>query len=240
MFLATWETYEVALNKRGSELYQEDFEANIERHLMLNPSKFISLYIGMCNNSYITEYYPLGNVNNFENLLTDKLSYMNNAETRFSLCIDYVQILNFLHNHPRGTFLTCDSNSVRKIGLQYLLTNDFHLVLNDLDSIPLCNKSGIVCGHRQLRGDLIAPEQIWQFRDKPFNAELMPPYDEKIDIWRIPDVCEYFLSELSDILRFSLIGIHKKCKLPDPALRPSAAEVLDKYLNIFNEVVAHL
>ncbi len=35
---------------------------------------------------------------------------------------------------------------------------------------------------------MIAPEQEWPHPDLPFNDTAMPGYDEKIDIWRLPEM----------------------------------------------------
>ncbi|CAM1322112.1 POMK (predicted) [Pycnogonum litorale] len=232
-YLAKWNDYNVVINVEKTKMYRNDFLSNIERHRVLNPSSYISQFLGWCNHTYLVEYYPLGASINIHNYLADALPSQNTIDRRFTLCIDYVKILAHLHNHRNGPFVFCDSNHVHKINLQLLLTNDLHLVLNDLDALPVNNGNGIICGQRQLDGDLLAPEQLWPYENKTFDIKLMPSYTEKIDIWKIPDVCDYFLEELNaDSLRFSLIRINERCKARKPSLRPSADIVLKEYLEI--------
>lgn len=140
-----------------------------------------------------------------------------------------------------GTRVMCDSNDVTKTLQQFLLTDDFQLVLNDLDALPRVNKSAgqlIKCGHRELFGDFVAPEQLWPYPERDFDDHTMPPYDEKTDIWKIPDVCEALLGRGiigTDPIRFKLFRIDQACKNTDPAKRPNATQVLDEYLKAQEE-----
>ena len=74
------------------------------------------------------------------------------------------------------------------------MTADLRLVLNDVDAIPEADSSrglAVKCGHREIhRSPFIAPEQLWPWPDRPFRDEDMPGYDEKIDIWRIPQTLQ--------------------------------------------------
>ena len=65
----------------------------------------------------------------------------------------------------------------------------------------------------------------------------MPPYDEKTDIWKIPDVCENLIGSVSgsDPLRFKLFKINQSCKQTKASDRPTAAEVLSEYRRIQEE-----
>lgn len=132
----------------------------------------------------------------------------------------------------------CDSNDITKTLSQYLVTDDFHLVVNDLDALPEVKVDDgelIKCGHRELFGDFVAPEQLWPYGDShPFNDEEMPPYDERIDIWRIPNVVDKLLGRVdnSNNVRRLLLGIHESCKQEDPDERPTAKEVFEIYLSV--------
>ena len=150
----------------------------------------------------------------------------------------YVEILKNLHNSPIGTRVLCDSNDLIKTLSQFLLTMDFRLIVNDLDALPLVNATAnvkIKCGHREIHGDFAAPEQLWPYEDQPFDDARMPSYDEKVDIWKIPDICQHFLSSHSEgrVLLFHLFKIHKKCKLENPSMRPSADQVLEQYKQVW-------
>ena len=185
----------------------------------------------------VTGYYKHGSADTLDELLErPELGHFNTLETRFQLGIDYVKILQFLHNSPLGVRVMCDSNDITKTLSQYLITNDFHLVVNDLDVLPEVKADEgelIKCGHRELYGDFVAPEQLWPY-SSPFDDEEMLPYDEKIDIWRIPNVVDKLLGRVhnSNYVRRLLIEIHESCKQEDPEERPSATEVLEVFLNV--------
>jgi len=186
----------------------------------------------------VTKYHPYGSAEDLDALLqkTELIKY-DSIETRFQLSIDYVSILNFLHNSPLGTRVMCDSNDIEKALSQYLITNEFHLVLNDVDALPqVMHQQGqlVKCGHREITGSFVAPEQLWPFKDKEFNNDDMPGYDEKIDIYRIPAVVDRLLSRVpkSNYVRRQLLHLHEQCRQQDPKLRPSAAEVLVEYQKV--------
>lgn len=187
----------------------------------------------------VTGYHKHGSADRLDELLErPELSQFNTLETRFQLCIDYVKILQFLHNSPLGVRVMCDTNDLTKTLSQYLITNDFQLVVNDLDALPevKAEKGELIkCGHRELFSDFVAPEQLWPYGDsRPFNDEEMPSYDEMIDIWRIPNVVDKLLGRVhnSNYARRLLLGIHESCKQEDPEERPSATEVLEVFLNV--------
>lgn len=191
--------------------------------------------IGYCSNTFITEYHRLKSADNANEILKrEEYVKYDTLPTRFSLAIKYAHILNFLHTSPIGTRVMCDSNDLQKTLNQYLITADLDLVVNDLDALPLVNHSTntlIKCGHKQLFGNFVAPEQLWPHEDEEYFDEKMPLYDEKIDIWKIPDVFDFLINDVngSDSLRFSLFDLHKKCKSSDPKERPTAAEILEVY-----------
>lgn len=83
------------------------------------------------------------------------------------MCINYVQVLHFLHNSPVGVLMMCDSNSVHKSLTQFLLTEDLRLVLNDVDCVLKVDPhNGVVCNvNRHIEGTLLAPEQIWPHKN---------------------------------------------------------------------------
>ena len=128
----------------------------------------------------------------------------------------------------------CDSNDLEKTLSQFLITDDFHLVLADVDALPLVDKAArilIKCGHRQLFGTFVAPEQLWPFQDVEFQDEKMLEYDEKTDIWKIPDVVYHLLgnSVTADQLKFRLFNILKQCKSRKPNERPSVSEIVSLF-----------
>uniref|UniRef100_A0A8D2IX02 Protein O-mannose kinase n=1 Tax=Varanus komodoensis TaxID=61221 RepID=A0A8D2IX02_VARKO len=244
VFLSEWKENKVALSQLTKPQLEEDFIHGLQMLKSLQ-SKYVVKLFGYCEEEFmvLTEYHPFGSLNNLNDILNlPKYKNSNTWYNRFLLAIDYVSIIHYLHNSPLGTFVMCDSSDLDKVLSQYLLTSSFHVVVNDLDALPLVNKSAgqlIKCGHQELQGNFVAPEQLWPYgKTTPFADSLMPPYDEMTDIWKIPDVSNFLLGEVdgSDLVRFHLFDIHVACK-KSPAERPSAQMVLDTYRKILASLV---
>nr|XP_006125421.1 protein O-mannose kinase [Pelodiscus sinensis]XP_025041575.1 protein O-mannose kinase [Pelodiscus sinensis] len=240
VFLSEWKEKKVSLSQLTNSELKEDFLHGLKMLKSLQ-SKYVVKLLGYCEQKFtvLTEYHPLGSLKNLNEVLDlPKYKGVNTWHRRFRLAIDYVSTIHYLHNSPLGTLVMCDSNDLDKVLSQYLLTSDFHVVVNDLDALPLVNRSAgrlVKCGHRELQGEFVAPEQLWPYGEKvPFEDDLMPPYDEKTDIWKIPDVSNFFLGHVegSDIVRFHLFDIHAACKKKNPAERPSAELVMNTYRNV--------
>ncbi|XP_047627709.1 protein O-mannose kinase [Phacochoerus africanus] len=242
VFLSEWKERKVALSRLTRLEMKDDFLHGL-RMLKSLQSKHVVTLLGFCedDSTILTEYHPLGSLSNLEEALSlPRYQSINTWQHRLQLALDYVGIINFLHNSPLGTLVMCDSSDLPKTLSQYLLTANFSIVLNDLDALPLVNHSSgalVKCGHRELQGDFVAPEQLWPYgEDVPFQDDLMPVYDEKIDIWKIPDVSSFLLGHVegSDMVRFHLFDIHKACKSQTPAERPTTQDILDTYQNVLN------
>ncbi|XP_041826676.1 protein O-mannose kinase isoform X2 [Melanotaenia boesemani] len=246
VYLAEWRGHKVALSKLASLDYLEDFLHGLSM-LQALQSPYVVRVVGFCleDHSLVTEYHPHGSLLNLEDVLDqEQFQQQNTWSVRLRLAIDYVSILHYLHNSPAGRRVMCDSNSLEKTLSQFLLTNDFHLLVNDLDALPEVNPSTgllVKCGHRELTGDFVAPEQLWPFRDtgKPFSDHLMPEYNEKTDIWKIPDVSRFVMGRVpgGDLVHFHLFEVHEECKKEDPQLRPSALQVLNVYRSVYSSMV---
>nr|XP_020662826.1 protein O-mannose kinase [Pogona vitticeps]XP_020662828.1 protein O-mannose kinase [Pogona vitticeps] len=244
VFLSEWKENKVALSQLTVPELQKDFMHGLQMLKSLQ-SKHVVKLLGYCEEEFtvLTEYHPFGSLKNLNQILNlPKYKNSNMWQNRFLLAINYVSIIHYLHNSPLGTFVMCDSNDLEKVLSQYLLTSSFHIVVNDLDALPLVNKSAgelIKCGHQELQGEFVAPEQLWPYGNNiPFEDNLMPPYDEMTDIWKIPDVSNFLLGDVdgSDLVRFHLFGIHQACK-KRPNERPSAKMVLDTYRNVLASLV---
>ena len=57
------------------------------------------------------------------------------------LALGTVDFLDFVHPSPLGTLVMCNSSNLSKTLSQYLLTTNSNIVLNDLDTLPLVNRS---------------------------------------------------------------------------------------------------
>lgn len=236
----------MALSKLSSLDYLEDFLHGLSMVQALQGPRVVQL-VGFCleDHALVTEYHPLGSLLNLDVVLAqEQQQHHNTWQIRLMLAMDYVSILYYLHNSPAGRRVMCDSNSLEKTLSQFLLTSDFHLVVNDLDALPEVDTSRgllVKCGHRELTGDFVAPEQLWPFSNigKPFSDDLMPEYDERTDIWKIPDVTQFLMGRVAggDLVHFHLFQIHKQCKTEDPKLRPSALDVLTVYQAVYSSMV---
>ncbi|KAM4528492.1 protein O-mannose kinase isoform 2-T2 [Odontesthes bonariensis] len=244
VYVAEWRRQRVALSELSSLDYVEDFRHGLSMLQALQGMHVVQL-MGFCFEDHIlvTEYHPHGSLLNLEDVF-EQYQQKNTWPIRLRLAIDYVSILYYLHNSPAGRRVMCDSNSLEKTLSQFLLTNDFYLVVNDLDALPEVNLSRglmVKCGQRELTGDFVAPEQLWPFRNtgKPFSDSLMPEYDEKTDIWKIPDVTQFIMGRVpgGDLVHFHLFQVHKECKKIDPKLRPSALDVLKVYKSVYSAMV---
>ncbi|KAJ1087428.1 hypothetical protein NDU88_000600 [Pleurodeles waltl] len=248
VFLGEWKERKVALSKLASPALQEDFLHGVDMLKSLQGEYVVTL-IGYCEEDFtvVTEYHPMGALRNLDKTLGHvKYQMQNTWQNRLGLAIDYVSILNYLHNSPLGTLVMCDTNDLEKVLSQYLLTTDFHVVVNDLDALPLVNRDAgqlVKCGPREILGNFVAPEQRWPYgSDLEFRDEDMPPYDEKTDIWKIPPVTDFLLGHVegSDIVRFHLFDIHAECRKIEPAMRPSAERVLDTYKSVLLSLTKEL
>lgn len=240
VYQSTWNNQTVAFVYINNQNFVDDFRTGLELLKAITPSKFIVQLIGFCSKAdvYITEYYPLGNCMNIQKVFSER--NITSLKKRFQLCVDYVGILDFLHNSPLGTRVMCDSNTLNKTLEQYLITSPLSLVLNDIDAVPEVRREGIVCGHKEITGSFVAPEQKWPFGNEEYEERRMPTYDEKIDVWKIPAVCNYFLgkSEAAKLFRYHVYQIHRRCREKLPQKRPSAREVLKFYVNVLHQYFA--
>jgi len=238
--LCEWNGYNVTLNEPITDIYIEDFQHGLKVLQMLQGHPKVTQILGICGDSYVTQYFPLQSADNMMDIITHNISKIyDNVARRFGLCLDYVEILKYLHTHNAGTLVMCDSSDLNKTLQQYLVRESLKLLLNDVDSVAkTINGDDVKCGHRELVGEFVAPEQLWPYHEEEFSDARMPGYDEKTDIWKIPDVCNYFLGINSDSvkLKLMLINIHALCKFEDPKDRPTAAEILQEYTSIWKEL----
>lgn len=227
VWLAEWNYHLIVVSTLTNIVYHEDFQMNLKNLKFFHKNSLVNKLIGTCGKSIFTQYHHHGSALNIHQLFESFRIHF--FKDRLQFCINYAMIIKLLHDN---SMVMCDSNSLMKTLSQYLITDQFKLILNDLDALPTINKNRkIKCGHRQLFGDLLAPEQQWPFPNLTFNDSLMPFYDEKIDIWKMADVCEWFLQDIPiiPIARQMLNFVHQKCKNSDPVLRPSVDYVLSFY-----------
>lgn len=235
----------MALSRLIALDYLDDFTHGLSMLQALQGPLVVQL-LGFCLEDHIlvTEFHPLGSLLNLEGVLAQEHYQQRNTwQVRLLLALDYVSILHFLHNSPAGRRVMCDSNSLEKTLSQFLLTSDFRLLVNDLEALPEVDPSTGLrakCGHRELTGDFVAPEQLWPHRSRgvAFSDHLMPGYDERTDIWKIPDVTRFLIGRVpgGDLVHFHLFSIYEQCKSIDPGRRPSALQVLEAYRSVYSSI----
>ena len=186
---------------------------------------------------------------------------------RVKLIISFLKTFEFLHNSPTGTRINCDMNGLHRALTQFLVTDSFNVVLNDLDDIPLADKSNrcewglsnVIERHPEnfrndtvedFKDNFLAPEQMMsdeqffnlypeELEKKLEDGQIPTRFDtEKIDIWKIPDMVLSVLTKTIPTFQqsldatkvfFATSDILKKCKEIDYRLRPTAAEIVEKF-----------
>eukprot|EP00041_Stephanoeca_diplocostata_P008702 m.128722 g.128722 ORF g.128722 m.128722 type:complete len:424 (-) comp17441_c0_seq1:572-1843(-) len=275
IFHRSWGPIDVAVASGKSHVREDFFSGvHTLKELSSTMSPFVVPLIGFCPDrlEMVVPWYPMGAAHNFDAVLRKEMrdiygaqDYHTSAaaqEMIFSLRLqaveDYLTILAALHGY--GTRATprvlcdCKEGPVKLLS-QFLVTNTLRLVLNDVDAAPAVSpacrikstgRPGVKCGHRQFSGsDFVAPEQLWPWADRAFADDDMPCYDEKVDVYKIPETIQYllgseFLASLSPASRivFQRLfdGMVQDCKMHNPAARPSAYQVLAN----FSSVTRHL
>eukprot|EP00111_Clytia_hemisphaerica_P023362 TCONS_00068782-protein len=218
---------------------RDDFKHGLQMLIDFQESGFVTELVGYCldiqNLKMVTKYHKHGSLVNLDQIL-EEFTSEEAWNKRLQLAVDYLSIIEFLHEKSR---VMCDSSDLTKTLSQYLITDDFRLVVNDLDALPsVSNNQMIKCGHRQLFGEFVAPEQLWPHDDRPFLDEEMIGYDEKTDIWKMPNVLLFLLgrSALATRTKVLLFELFGQCKNIEPAKRPSAKEVKQKFKDVLEGI----
>lgn len=237
IYKSSWNSFSVAVVLVNNMEYINDFYHGLNLLIDLNPAKYVSLLIGYCkeSNVYVIKYYPLGSLLQFTKYVPENI--LDNLKYRFKLCLNYIEIITFIHSVKDVPLVMCDTNTLNKTLEQYLL-DDGKIILNDIDALTPVKSGGITCGEKEINGYFAAPEQRWIFKERPFNLSLMKKYDEKTDIWKIPHVCNHLLGKekAAVSVKFHLFPINKKCLQNESFSRPRASEVLSYYKSIYNDI----
>ncbi|RUS73087.1 hypothetical protein EGW08_019148 [Elysia chlorotica] len=243
-----WQGHEVAVSFLKHLDYLEDFRHGLSMMQLFSEepghleNRVVQL-IGWCFDKepiIMTEIHPLGSASRLHAVLQEHFSHQDCLKVRFRMCIEFVQILNILHTHDMGPRVMCDANYPEKALSQFLLTKNLSLVLNDMDALPRVDRESgqlIKCGHRELQGDFVAPEQRWN-SDSEYNDTKMAHYDEKVDIWKVPDVCNFLIGDImgASKIQLHLFNIHSRCKHTEPSKRPSAKDILAIYEQVYKRL----
>ena len=187
-------------------------------------------------------FYKHGSARYQDRLLErPELFRYNNMQTRFQLSVDYVRIMDYLHNSPIGVRAQCDGGTPNKLLSQYLITDDFHTVVNDVDSlVEVTDDRG--CDTRPNMSIPLQREierQGGKNKSEPLQFNLRPAYDEKIDIWKLPWIVESLLGGVkgSSFVKSQLREIMAWCHAIEPQQRPTGNEILQEFLRVQQLIV---
>jgi len=191
---------------------------------MLQPHPRVTQLLGYCIAGnitvMITELGTWGDLRQF--LLTNTFKEFTMAQ-RTDIALQVTDAIGYIHNSPGGSRINCDMNTVGQALAQFIVLEDFRVVLNDVDDLPPGDskvnlKSQCVVGRHNINSSadhsFEAPERRWPWPDKypkeidpqEFEARLRPnedysgeiefkspQVDEKSDIWKLPDLIEKIL-----------------------------------------------
>ncbi|KAJ7337125.1 hypothetical protein OS493_009977 [Desmophyllum pertusum] len=232
IWLADWKSHQVIYMNCSRPFLKTKCLRGMTRLEQLQ-GPYVTRLIGRCYDKLemVTMFYKHGSLRRLDRLLKQpELSHYNNIRTRLQLSVDYVKIMSYLHNSPMGVLVMCDTVSLRKLLSQFLITDDFRLVVNDLDmALEVTQEKGILChkSEKELR-PFEAPEQRWPI----FRKDLT--HDEKVDIWKFPAVVEKLLDGVngSSFAKSELRKMMETCRATNPEQRPTSNEVLQELLRI--------
>jgi len=213
------------------------FNQYLDSMVELQQTGIVAQLVGMCEEpawpEVVLQYHSLGSLLSVAQMPSD-------LDLRWRVVMSYLDVVEKLHNEvPRSPRVLCDASRTEITLSQFLLTDDFRVVLNDVDELIAASTDGKVrCNCNIIRGGsefsdggegmgcLVPPEQ------KKCGTNVF--YTEKIDIWKIPDITAAILGESDDSVNLwnHLYHIHQECKLDDPTLRPPIEFVVAKYREV--------
>lgn len=211
------------------------FNQYLDSMVELQQTGIVAQLIGMCDEpawpEVVLQYHSLGSL-----LTVSQLP--DSIPLRWRIIMSYLDVVEKLHNRvPRSPRVLCDASRTEITLSQFLLTDDFRVVLNDVDELIAAGADGKVrCNCNIIRGGseygsggsgntgcLVPPEQ------KQCGTNVF--YTEKIDIWKIPDITKAILGESDEANKVwdELHRVHQECKQDNAHLRPPIEYIVDKY-----------
>ena len=230
-FRADWKSYEIIY-----ATYNPTMRTSIDylRSRLFSPSHNFLYPIGYCEEEKVilfasnTTYLSTGN---HLDVAFAKKPTCNNCMVRFHMVLNYVRILSRLH--ATDTVL-CNSRILDHLLSQFLISENFILVLATLDNLPSEADGPILCQPSELTGQFVAPEQKWPHGSiKIFNLKEQPKYGKMSDIWKVPDVVSFFLKGPCDDILDYLQVVHMRCKSVNPHGRPLTDQLVEEYESVW-------
>ncbi len=246
--MAEWSGYQsIHASIKTEDTLPTIIEPDIVSEILRNSSLLYP--IGFCTETKAIVYVKpslsriRGPANKLDTLFAHHVD-CDNWIVRFRLAIDFVRMLAWLHSTPGGPVVFCNSFNLEHTFQQLAITENWELTLGTFDNLKQVKTGSLIkCSDKEIEGNFVAPEQRWPYRGlKVFNIQQQPSYSESTDVWKIPDVTESLLGSLKmEGQRSPLIylsGTHSKCKNVDPGSRPSATQVLQKYMEVWTFLAA--
>jgi serine/threonine protein kinase len=150
---------------------------------MLQPHPRVTQLLGYCIAGnitvMITELGTWGDLRQF--LLTNTFKDFSMAQ-RTDIALQVTDAIGYIHNSPGGSKINCDMNTVGQALAQFIVLEDFRVVLNDVDDLPAGDsnrniKSQCVVGRHNINSSadhsFEAPERRWPWPDK-YPKEIDP------------------------------------------------------------------
>lgn len=249
VFDATWNDLTVAyVRLRPERLHQEPIRgrvrAGIENLIRLQPSPYVTQVLGYCfeglNSIMIAELAPYGDLKDF---LTS-IDYANlNPLGRLGVSIRLARVFSFMHNSPIGTRVNCDMTKVTRALSQFLVTEDFRIVANDLDDLPEVNKEeGLLANCTW--GKLEDRDPLFQSPEERAILPALPaPFTEKADIWKIANMTQFIMYKSTngvkergvDQILEPLSEFLQQCQSENPEDRPDSKEVVSRLIEEYKK-----
>lgn len=150
---------------------------------MLQPHPRVTQLLGYCIAGnitvMITELGTWGDLRQF--MLSPEFHEFTLAQ-RTDIAVQVVDAVGYIHNSPSGSRINCDMNTVGQALAQFVVLNDFRVVLNDVDDLPVGDsrtsvKSQCIVGRHNVNStadhSFEAPERRWPWPDR-FPKEIDP------------------------------------------------------------------
>ena len=229
-FAADWKGYEV-LYARFNPLAKTAVDYFSLQ--LFSPSQYFIYPIGYCKEDRTFLFAPnttfVGIANHLDQVFSRDPA-CNTCKVKFNLILGYLHILSRLH---ANNAVLCNSRTLDNLVSQFLITEEFNLVLATLDNLQSDANGTVLCHQSEQAGDFVAPEQRWPYGSvKIFNPKEQPGSDKKSDIWKVPDMVTFVLTDSCALVSDYLQATHLLCKSSDPQARPTADQLLVEYKSV--------
>jgi len=252
VFDAEWNDHKVAyVRLRPERLHQgpirDRVRTGIQHLIQLQPSPYVTKVLGFCfeghNSIMISELAPFGDLKDFIN--TRHYSELNPLG-RLGIAIRLVRVFAFMHNSPIGKRINCDMTKVTRALSQFLVTEDYRIVANDLDDLPEVipdNLPNCTWGKIEDRDPSFqSPEE------KSYSPNNPSPFTDKADVWKLVNMTKFIMYKYANGAKERAVtqllepisDFLDKCQSKDPDERPSAVDLVKKLIQTYRKAANFL